>query len=184
MPKDLKKTLDIPEGVTLVLEGNSISVTGPRGSSVRELWYPGIVITLEENQVMVDSSNQRKKQVAMMGTIASHISNMINGVTDGYTYRMKVVYSHFPIQLKVVGDHLSIGNFLGEKKPRKAKIQGDTKVETKGDEVIVSGIAIEDVGQTAANIQQATKIKRFDPSKRFDPRVFQDGIYMVEKTTA
>lgn len=178
MPKDLKKTLDIPDGVTVVLEGNSISVTGPRGSSVRELWYPGIVIALEKNQVMVDSSKQRKKQVAMMGTIASHISNMINGVTDGYTYRMKVVYSHFPIQLKVVGDHLSIGNFLGEKKPRKAKIQGDTKVETKGDEVIVSGIAIEDVGQTAANIQQATKIKRFDP------RVFQDGIYMVEKTTA
>jgi len=178
MPKDLKRRLDIPEGVTVVLEGNSISVTGPRGSSVRELWYPGIVIALQENQVMVDSSTQRKKQVAMMGTIASHISNMINGVTDGYTYRMKVVYSHFPIQLKVVGDHLSIGNFLGEKKPRKAKIQGDTKVETKGDEVIVSGIAIEDVGQTAANIQQATKIKRFDP------RVFQDGIYMVEKTTA
>jgi len=178
MPKDLKRTLDIPEGVTVVLEGNSISVTGPRGSSVRELWYPGIVIALEEKQVMVNSSNQRKKQVAMMGTITSHISNMINGVTSGYTYRMKVVYSHFPIQLKVVGDHLSIGNFLGEKKPRKAKIHGDTKVETKGDEVIVSGIAIEDVGQTAANIQQATKIKRFDP------RVFQDGIYMVEKTTA
>jgi large subunit ribosomal protein L6 len=178
MPKDLKRTVDIPEGVTVVLEGNNISVIGPRGSSVRELWYPGIVIALEENQVMVDSPNQRKKQVAMMGTITSHISNMINGVTSGYTYRMKVVYSHFPIQLKVVGDHLSIGNFLGEKKPRKAKIQGDTKVETKGDEVIVSGIAIEDVGQTAANIQQATRIKRFDP------RVFQDGIYMVEKTTA
>ncbi len=178
MPKDMKKTVDIPEGVTVIQEGNNISVTGPKGSSVRELWYPGIVIALEENKVTVDSPNPRKKQVAMMGTIASHISNMINGVTGGYTYRMKVVYSHFPIQLKVAGDHLSIGNFLGEKKPRKAKIQGDTKVETKGDEVIVSGIAIEDVGQTAANIQQATKIKRFDP------RVFQDGIYMMEKTTA
>jgi large subunit ribosomal protein L6 len=178
MPKDMKKTVDIPEGVTVVQEGNNISVTGPKGSSVRELWYPGIVIALEENKVTVDSPNPRKKQVAMMGTIASHISNMINGVTGGYTYKMKVVYSHFPIQLKVTGDHLSIGNFLGEKKPRKAKIQGETKVETKGDEVIVSGIAIEDVGQTAANIQQATKIKRFDP------RVFQDGIYMMEKTTA
>jgi large subunit ribosomal protein L6 len=178
MPKDLKRTVNIPDGVTVVLEGNNISVTGPRGSSVRELWYPRITIVLEENQITVDSSNQRKKQVAMMGTIASHISNMINGVTSGYTYRMKVLYSHFPIQLKVTGDHLSIGNFLGEKKPRKAKIHGDTKVETKGDEVIVSGIAIEDVGQTAANIQQATKIKRFDP------RVFQDGIYVVEKTTA
>ncbi|MCD4764993.1 MAG: 50S ribosomal protein L6 [Methanosarcinales archaeon] len=178
MPKDLKRTVNIPDGVTVVLEGNNISVTGPRGSSVRELWYPGITIVLEENQITMDSFNQRKKQVAMMGTIASHISNMINGVTIGYTYRMKVLYSHFPIQLKVTGDHLSIGNFLGEKKPRKAKIHGDTKVETKGDEVIVSGIAIEDVGQTAANIQQATKIKRFDP------RVFQDGIYVVEKTTA
>lgn len=177
MPKDLKRTLDIPEGVTVVMEGNTISVTGPRGSSVRQLWYPGIVIALEEKQVTVDSSKPRKKQAAMMGTIASHIKNMINGVTGGYTYRMKIVYSHFPIQLKVVGDHLNIGNFLGEKKPRKAKIQGDTLVETKGDEVIVSGISIEDVGQTAANIQQATKIKRFDP------RVFQDGIYVVEKTT-
>ncbi len=178
MPKDLKRTIDIPEGVTVVLEGNTISVTGPGGSSVREIWYPGIIISLEDNQVTVDSPKPRKKQAAMMGTITSHIKNMIRGVTDGYTYRMKIVYSHFPIQLKVAGDYLNIGNFLGEKKPRKAKIRGDTKVETKGDEVIVSGIAIEDVGQTAANIQQATKIKRFDP------RVFQDGIYVVEKTTA
>ena len=178
MPNDLKRTLDIPEGVTVVLEGNTILVTGPKGSSVRELWYPGIVIALEDNRVTVDSSKPWKKQAAMMGTITSHINNMIKGVTDGYRYRMKIVYSHFPIQLKVAGDHLNIGNFLGEKKPRKAKIQGDTKVETKGDEVMVSGIAIEDVGQTAANIQQATKIKRFDP------RVFQDGIYVVEKTTA
>ena len=177
MPKDLKRTLDIPDGVTVVLEGNTVSVTGPRGSSVREIWYPGIVIALEDNQVTVDSSKPRKKQAAMMGTITSHIKNMIKGVSDGYTYRMKIVYSHFPIQLKVAGDHLNIGNFLGEKKPRKAKIRGETKVETKGDEVIVSGIDIEDVGQTAANIQQATKIKRFDP------RVFQDGIYVVETTT-
>jgi len=97
MPKDLKRTVNIPDGVTVVLEGNNISVTGPRGSSVRELWYPGITIVLEENQITMDSFNQRKKQVAMMGTIASHISNMINGVTIGYTYRMKVLYSHFPI---------------------------------------------------------------------------------------
>jgi large subunit ribosomal protein L6 len=111
----------------------------------------------------------------MVGTFASHITNMMKGVTEGFEYRMKVVYSHFPMQLKVEGDKLMIGNFLGEKKARSAKILGDTKVKASGDEVIVTGYNKEDVGQTAANIEQTTRIKRFDP------RVFQDGIYTVEK---
>jgi large subunit ribosomal protein L6 len=178
MAKELKKTVEIPDGVNVVLGRNNVSVTGPNGAIVRELWYPGIIITQEGTQVIVDSPNPRKKQQAMMGTLSSHINNMIKGVTEGYTYTMKVVFAHFPIQLKVEGEYLNIGNFLGEKKPRKARILGDTKVVAKGDEVVVSGINKEEVGQTAANIQQATKIKRFDP------RVFQDGIYVMEKTTA
>jgi large subunit ribosomal protein L6 len=117
----------------------------------------------------------KKTQKAMVGTFASHIRNMIKGVTEGFEYRMKVVYSHFPMQLKVEKDKLMIGNFLGEKKPRSANILGESKVKASGDEVVVTGINKEDVGQTAANIEQATRIKRFDP------RVFQDGIYTVEK---
>ncbi|MCL7414486.1 MAG: 50S ribosomal protein L6 [ANME-2 cluster archaeon] len=178
MAKEIKRTVEIPDEVNVVLEGSMCTVTGPKGTMSRSLWYPGIVIELVDNQVTVDSPNPRKKQQAMIGTISSHINNMVKGVTNGYTYTMKMVFSHFPIQLKVEGNALNIGNFLGEKKPRKAKIMGETTVDVKGDEVVVSGINIEDVGQTAANIQQATKIKRFDP------RVFQDGIYVVEKTTA
>ena len=53
----------------------------------------------------------------MVGTLASHINNMIVGVTNGFEYRMKVVYSHFPIQLKVASDELIINNFLGERSP-------------------------------------------------------------------
>ena len=111
----------------------------------------------------------------MVGTFASHVSNMIKGVSEGFEYRMKVVYAHFPMQLKVDGRKLMISNFLGEKKPRSANILGISAVKTTADEVIVTGIDKEDVGQTAANIEQATRIKRFDP------RVFQDGIYTVEK---
>ena len=88
---------------------------------------------------------------------------------------MTIVYAHFPMQVKVEGKTLVIGNFLGEKKPRVAKILGDTDVKVSGNEVIISGINKEDVGQTAANIEQKTKIRRFDP------RVFQDGIYIVQK---
>lgn len=178
MVKEIKRAVEIPDAVTVVMEGSMCTVTGPKGTLSRSLWYPGIVIELVDNQITVDSPNPRKKQQAMIGTISSHINNMIRGVTGGFSYTMKMVYSHFPIQLKVEGRALNIGNFLGEKKPRKARIMGDTKVDVKGDVVVVTGINVEDVGQTAANIQQATKIKRFDP------RVFQDGIYVVEKTTA
>jgi large subunit ribosomal protein L6 len=117
----------------------------------------------------------RREQLAMLGTLESHLKNMITGVTKGYEYTMKVVYSHFPIQLKIEGKQVIVGNFLGEKRARKANIQGNTKVLIKGDQVIISGMNKEDVGQTAANIRQATKIKRFDP------RVFQDGVYLVER---
>jgi len=89
---------------------------------------------------------------------------------------MKTVYSHFPIQVKTEGNQVLIANFLGEKKTRKANIRGNSKVTIKGDQVIINGINREDVGQTAANIRMATKIKRFDP------RVFQDGIYLVESS--
>lgn len=178
MTKELKRIIEIPENVSVVVEGNNISVTGPNGNISRSLWYPGISIVTADNQLIIDSGDIRKKQQAMVGTITSHINNMIIGVKGGFTYRMKVVFSHFPIQLKVEGNYLNIGNFLGEKRARRARILGKTKVDVKGNEVMVSGINLEEVSQTAANIQQTTKIKRFDP------RVFQDGIYVVGMTTA
>ncbi|WP_321430487.1 50S ribosomal protein L6 [uncultured Methanolobus sp.] len=175
MAKDIKKTIEIPEGVTVTIQGRLLSVTGPKGKTERNFWYPGIKIEVAGSEVIVDSAVMKKTQKAMVGTFASHVTNMIKGVTGGFEYRMKVVYSHFPMQLKVEGDRLMINNFLGEKKPRAAKILGETKVKASGDEVVVTGNNKEDVGQTAANIEQTTKIKRFDP------RVFQDGIYTVEK---
>ena len=173
---ETKRIVEIPEGVNVAIDHIKVTVTGPLGSLQRELWYPGITIKKTDSQLIVESGDQKKEQLAMLGTFESHLKNMITGVTKGYEYKMKMVYSHFPIQLKAEGKSLLIGNFLGEKKSRKANILGNTKVTIKGDQVIVNGINKEDVGQTAANIQQATKIIRFDP------RVFQDGVYLVERS--
>nr|WP_321497524.1 50S ribosomal protein L6 [uncultured Methanolobus sp.] len=175
MAKEIKKTIAIPEGVTVTMQGKLLSVTGPKGKIERDFWYPDVKVEVTGSAIIVDSTVMKKTQKAMVGTFASHINNMVKGVTEGFEYRMKVVYSHFPMQLKVEGNKLVINNFLGEKKPRTAKILGDTKVKASADEVIVTGFNKEDVGQTAANIEQTTRIKRFDP------RVFQDGIYTVEK---
>ncbi|MEM3356509.1 MAG: 50S ribosomal protein L6, partial [Candidatus Bathyarchaeia archaeon] len=102
----------------------------------------------------------RKKEAAMVGTIYSHIQNMITGVEKGFSYKLKIVFSHFPISVKVQDKAVVIENFTGERRARKAKIIGDVKVKVQSEDVVVEGINLEDVSQTAANIEQATKVKR------------------------
>jgi large subunit ribosomal protein L6 len=100
---------------------------------------------------------------------------MLYGVTEGWEYKMEVYYAHFPMQVNVQGDEVVIENFLGEKSPRHAKIRGDTDVQIDGEELVLTGPNKEDVGQTAADIEQLTRVKDKDT------RVFQDGVYITQK---
>jgi len=100
---------------------------------------------------------------------------MITGVRKGFTYKLKIVFSHFPISVKVKDKTVLIENFTGERNPRKSKIVGNAQVKIQTEDIIVQGVDIEEVSQTAANIEQATKVKRKDP------RVFLDGIYVNER---
>ncbi len=175
MVKEIARTIEIPEGISVSFSQDLCTVKGPKGTVERRFWYPGVKIEVREGEIVVDADSHRKEQKAMVGTFTSHINNLIIGVTEGFECKMKIVFAHFPMQVKPEGKILVIGNFLGEKKPRIAKILGETKVKVTGNEIIIDGINKEDVGQTAANIEQKTKIKRFDP------RTFQDGIYIVQK---
>ncbi len=73
------------------------------------------------------------------------------------------------------GERVLIENFMGENYPRTARIVGGASVDVSGEEVVVTGADKEAAGQTAANLEQATRIRGKDP------RVFQDGVYIVEK---
>lgn len=168
-------TVEIPENVDGMLDDRVVTIKGEKGELTRDFSHAPIKISLDGKTVTVQANWPRKKEAALVGTVSSHIQNMIKGVTTGFTYKLKIVFSHFPITVKVVGKYLTITNFTGERSPRKAKIMGDTKVVVKGDDIIVSGISLEDVSQTAANIQNMTKIRNKDP------RVFLDGIYVFEK---
>jgi large subunit ribosomal protein L6 len=175
MVKEIARAVEIPEGVAVTLDGSTVTVKGPKGEVTRQLCYPMIDITKEDSQLIVNSRLDRKQHRAMVGTLAAHINNMIAGVSRGFEYKMKVVYSHFPIQLKQASNELIINNFLGERKSRSAKILPGAKVEIGKDEVTITGIDKEQVGQTMANIEQATRVHGFDI------RIFQDGIYLVDK---
>jgi len=105
---------------------------------------------------------------------------MLKGVTQGYRYELRTVYAHFPVTVKVDerAKVLKIENFTGEKTPRYAKIVEGVKVNVKGEDLSVEGIDLNSVSQTAANIQDSTKIKKKDL------RVFLDGIYVSGKGPA
>ena len=169
------RKVKIPEGVTVRIEGSLVKVQGPKGLLIREMYYPNVSIAVAGTEFVVTTASERKKLLAVCGTFAAHVQNMCRGVTKGYQYRMRVVYSHFPIQLKLAGDRIEVGNFLGEKRSRYARIERDVKVALGSDEVTITGIDKEAVGKTAANIEHATRIRERDP------RVFQDGVYIVER---
>ncbi|MDD1678086.1 MAG: 50S ribosomal protein L6 [Methanomicrobiales archaeon] len=167
--------ITVPAGVTVTQDGALIRVSGPKGMLVRELANPSITITTGDKELIISTESNRKEHIALCGTFASHLRNMVRGVTEGFTYRMKVVYSHFPIQLKQAGNQLEINNFLGEKHPRYARVEEGVKVQLGNDEVTLEGTNKESLGTTASNIEHATKIRYRDP------RVFQDGIYLTER---
>ncbi len=169
------KSVEFPENVRVRVEGRVITVEGEKGTLTRDFSHVPISIQLEGRQVRVQANWPRKRENALVGTVCSHLQNMIIGVTKGFTYKLKIVFAHFPISVKVKGKDVLIENFMGERSPRIAKIVGDVKVVMKDEDIIVQGINIEEVSQTAANIQQATKIVRRDPRK------FLDGVYVYEQ---
>ncbi|UCE73483.1 MAG: 50S ribosomal protein L6 [Methanomassiliicoccales archaeon] len=171
----ITKNVAIPPNVQVKLKDTTLFVKGPKGTLSRTFSHPRISVKISKENVVIRSLMPKRKENALVGTWEAHISNMFKGVTKGYRYTMKVVYSHFPVKTILKGDEFIVENFLGESHPRKAKVVGNTKVEIKGDTITLMGINLEEVSQTCANIELATKIRNYDP------RVFQDGIYMVEK---
>ena len=172
---EISNTIQVPDNVDVKLDGKKISVKGIKGSLTRDFSFAPIEIEGEGKNIRIWANWPRKKEAALVGTITSHIQNMITGVTKGYTYKLKIVFSHFPISVKVQGKFVMIENFTGERRARKVKIIGDVKVKIDPEDIIVEGANLEDVSQTAANIEQSTRVRRKDP------RVFLDGIYVFER---
>ena len=172
---EISKTVEVPDDVTLSLIGKKVSVKGEKGSLTRDFSYATVTIESEGKNVRISAKWPRKKEAALVGTIYSHIQNMITGVTKGYNYKLKIVFSHFPISAKIQDKSVVIENFTGERRARLIKIVGDVKVKIEPEDIIISGINLEEVSQTAANIEQSTRVRGKDP------RVFLDGIYTYER---
>ncbi|EED94975.1 RL9, ribosomal protein 9 [Thalassiosira pseudonana CCMP1335] len=172
------RTIDIPEGVTVEIAARIVKVTGPRGSLTRDFKHINMDLRkVGDKSVRVDLWFATRKQLACVRTVCSHIDNMIVGVTQGFIYKMRFVYSHFPINVTLNGNDVEIRNFLGEKRVRKVPLLEGVKYtrSEQKDEIFLSGNDIALVSLTAAQIQQSTNVRNKDLRK------FLDGIYVSEK---
>ena len=171
----LKDEVIVPEGVTVTKTKHMLSFVGPLGKTFKSFRSIPVDIEIVENKVTLKAQGERKRDYAILHTARSIIRNICEGLVEGYTIKMKVVFAHFPITVKVEGKKILIENFQGERAPRETKIVGNTKVVPKGEDVILTGEVWTDITQTAANIELKTKVKNKDH------RVFLDGIYVFEK---
>ncbi|HWY34713.1 MAG TPA: 50S ribosomal protein L6 [Nitrosopumilaceae archaeon] len=169
-------TISVPENVKVTEKHRILNVEGPLGKTRKNFKKIPVDLQVNGKNIILKSLGTRKKDYAIFKTSESIIKTLIKGIQQGYTFKMKIVYAHFPITVKVKDDDILVENFQGERAARISKIVGNTKVATKGDDVIITGSVLTDVSQTAASLQQNTKVKNKDH------RVFLDGIYLFEKS--
>jgi len=171
-----QRSIKIPEGVEVDVKGGVVTVKGSLGTVSRDFGHTAVSIRKANDEISIAIGGTGRKAESILGTITKHVENMILGTTKGFQCKMKVVYSHFPVTLKVDGGKILIRNFIGERAPREVKVEGkDTKVTIDGEDVSLKGVDVEKIMQTAANLENATRIIAKDQ------RVFLDGVYIVEK---
>ncbi|MHA2231276.1 MAG: 50S ribosomal protein L6 [Candidatus Hodarchaeales archaeon] len=176
-----EKTIHIPAEVQLELNEKAVTVKGPKGELSRGFDRLPVYIDYnkDEGHVAIRSFFGRQFERAIVGTVAGHIENMIVGVTKAFEYKLKIISSHFPMTVKRTGDQIEVKNHYGERAAKYAKIVGNTQMKVVGDDVILTGIDKEALGQTAANLQEITRLRG---KRRKDPTTFMDGIYLFERS--
>lgn len=172
----MKREVEIPDGIEADVVENDLKIKGEKGEVIKRFYHPKLTLKKSDKKIVIETKEDKRKVLSIVGTWTAHIKNMFRGVTEGFEYRMKISHVHFPMNVSVEGDKIVIKNFLGQKENRYAKIVEGVETKIEGDEVILKGLDKEKIGQTMGNIENATKLH----TKR-DRRVFSDGIFMISK---
>ncbi|EGR47735.1 uncharacterized protein TRIREDRAFT_78870 [Trichoderma reesei QM6a] len=180
-----QETLEIPEGVKVNIKTRIVTVEGPRGKLSKNLGHLAVNFGHpKKNTISIEIHHGNRKNVATLRTVRSIIENLIIGVTKGFKYKMRYVYAHFPINVNLDKNketglyEVEIRNFIGEKIVRRVTMHEGVDVEiskSQKDELILTGNSLENVSQSAADIQQICRVRNKDIRK------FLDGLYVSEK---
>lgn len=175
MKNKIEDEIELEGGTTANIEDALLTLNGPEGETKKDFNNPLIQLKQEGNKIKLTSKRFTKREKKLLGTFKAHILNMIKGVNKGHIYKLKICSSHFPMNVSINNDELTVKNFFGEKSPRILKIKNGVSTKIEGEEIIIRSTNKEWAGQTAADIEQLTRITNKDR------RIFQDGIFIIEK---
>ncbi len=173
--KEIKIEIEIPELITVAIDGAVLKIKGRAGEISKKLVCQNVRIKKEDNKIIINALKSTKRERKLANTFSAHIKNMLKGADEPYKYTLKICSGHFPMNVSVKGNELIIKNFFGEKIPRVIKIKKGADVKVDGDLIVVESPDKELASQVAADIEQLTK------RTKYDRRVFQDGIYLINK---
>jgi len=171
----LESEMKIPEGIKVEVRDNYIFVSSGSKTVSRKITSKGFDIKIDGDMIKFSSKRNSKRERTTFGTYEAHIKSMFKGVKQGHKYVLKICSGHFPMNVSIANNEITIKNFLGEAVPRKAELDSDVKVTISGDLINVESVSKEKAGLIASRIEQLTKVKGRDL------RVFQDGIYIIDK---
>jgi large subunit ribosomal protein L6 len=152
MSRIAKQPIPIPSGVTALLNGGLLSVKGPKGELSRS-FLSEINMTIEDNAITLVPRKTTIFLKALWGTYASHVKNMIEGVTKGF--EKKLVVEGIGFKAVITGSDLVLS--LGFSHPIKLAIPKTLKVLVEKSIISISGPDKEEVGQFAAFIRSHKK---------------------------
>ncbi len=152
MSRIAKYPIAIPSGVTITIDGNNFTATGPRGSLTRAM-HPLVTITMADGNINLTITKSDVFTRSIWGTTAAHVKNMINGVSTGFT--KKLILEGVGFKSAVNGSMLDLA--LGFSHPVNIEIPTGLTVTAEKNVISISGINIEQVGQFSAYVRSLKK---------------------------
>jgi len=152
MSRIAKKPIELPLKTEAAFSGGIMTVKGPLGT-LTKIFKPHIKVAVEKNEITLTLANETLQARALWGTYASHIKNMIAGVNK--PYEKKLIVEGIGFKADVKGKDLVMS--LGFSHPVIVAVPSDLKVTTEKNNITISGIDCEKVGQFAAQIRAMKK---------------------------
>lgn len=147
-----KLPIAIPAGVTITVDPNGITVTGPKGT-LQQFLLSEVTVTVDDNQVVVTRNNDEKLAKSQHGLMRALIANMITGVSKGFEKKLEIN----GVGYRVNGGGQTLNLTLGFSHPVVFEAPAGVQLEVQQNVIIVSGINKQQVGQVAADIRALKK---------------------------
>ncbi len=151
--------IPVPGGVDVAIDGQTVSVKGPKGQLAHTVAAPITVSKAEDGTLAVQRPDDERSSRALHGLTRTLVANMVTGVTDGYTKAMEIVGVGYRVQARGRDLEFALGFSHPVPVPAPEGITFEVQAPTR---FTVSGIDKQQVGEVAANIR---KLRKPDPYK-------------------